>query len=61
MTKFQIIEDKESHGHIMCDEDTEREFPMCVIDGKKISWKDLGHELMMHEGFHFTLKVYEAD
>jgi len=45
----------------MCDEDADREFPMCVIDGKRISLQELGHELMMHEGYHFTLKVYEAD
>ena len=59
MSKFQLATEEEIHGHIAWNDKCDDEFPTFVINNKKISWEELGHELMIHEGFHFTLKVYE--
>jgi len=32
-------------------------FPMVVIDGKALSWEELGR--MSYEGFQFKLNIYD--
>ncbi len=59
MSEFDITEDHTFHGKITYDENTSGQLPMCVIDGKNISWDQLGRELMTCEGFHFEMKIYE--
>jgi hypothetical protein len=31
--------------------------PMLIIDGREVSWDELGHMLMTFEGFQFKLTV----
>ncbi|MFT5084352.1 MAG: hypothetical protein ACI9Y1_002406 [Lentisphaeria bacterium] len=49
------------HGQITWDEENNGELPLCVINGKGVTWKDLGHELMTYEGFHFELHIHDDE
>lgn len=60
---WQITEDDIVRGHITSDPDTEdfSEEPMIVIDGKGISWRDLGQMLMTFEGSNFKLQIFDEN
>jgi len=48
-------------GDITWDDETHGQFPLCVIDGKKMSWHELGRLVMTYEGFQFKLCIHEED
>jgi len=33
--------------------------PLVVIDGREVTWGDLGRMLMSFEGWHFELKIHD--
>jgi len=57
----QIAESGIVRGYVTCDLDSDAgsRLPMLVIDGKSISWEQLGQMLMSYEGFAFKLEVYD--
>ncbi len=52
----QII-DSTVRGHIEWDEAQAGRVPLVVIDGKEVSWEDLGQMLMSMEGWQFRLDI----
>jgi hypothetical protein len=44
-------------GRIGWDETQVGRLPLVVIDGKKVSWEDLGQVLMSMEGWQFRLDI----
>jgi hypothetical protein len=56
--KRTIIKNDEIVGRFDYDESNDSN-PMVVIDGKAISWDELGKMLTTYEGFQFALKIYD--
>ncbi|NTW36987.1 MAG: hypothetical protein HGB17_12855 [Syntrophobacteraceae bacterium] len=46
-------------GRIEWDDDTGGEIPLLIIDGKPITWEQLGRMLMTYEGFNFKLEIFD--
>ena len=46
-------------GRIDWDDESHGELPMLVIDGKEVSWEELGRMLMTYEGFQFRLEIFD--
>jgi len=44
-------------GRIEWDESQPGHLPLVVVDGKEVSWDDLGQMLMSMEGWHFRLEI----
>jgi len=58
------IADMEVKGHIEADMSDEADLfgarvPMLVIDGREVSWAELGQMLMTFEGFQFKLQIVD--
>ena len=51
------IIDSTVRGHIEWDETQAGRLPLVVIDGKEVSWEDLGQMLMSMEGWQFRLDI----
>jgi hypothetical protein len=51
------IIDSTGRGHIEWDESQEGHLPLVVVDGKQVSWIDLGRMLMSMEGWKFRLDI----
>lgn len=58
---WQITKDDIVRGNIICDSETGdwSGDPMIVIDGKGISWKELGQMLMTYEGGNLKLQIFD--
>ena len=54
---LQIADDMVVQGKIECDLDHDDRIPMLIIDGREITWDELGRMLMTFEGFQFKLVV----
>jgi hypothetical protein len=52
-----IAEHQTVRGRIDWDEKAEGRVPLLVIDGREITWKELGHMLMTFEGIQFKLQI----
>ncbi len=59
LTRYSITDDNVVRGHINWDDETEGQVPLLVIDGKELSWYELGRMLMAYEGFHFKLEIFD--
>ena len=44
-------------GRIEWDDAHDGRLPMLIIDGREITWEDVGRMLMSFEGFHFQLNI----
>lgn len=53
---LQIIDDT-VRGRIELDGSDDLRVPCVVIDGRRVEWDELGHMLMMFEGWRFKLEV----
>ncbi|MFT4438702.1 hypothetical protein [Caballeronia sp. 15715] len=53
---LQIIDDT-VRGRIESDGSEDSRMPCVVIDGRRVEWDELGHMLMMFEGWQFKLEV----
>ena len=60
LTRYQITNGNTLRGRITWDDDTNGEVPCLVIDGKELSWHEVGRMLMTFEGFHFKLEIFEG-
>lgn len=60
LTRYQITKEDTLRGRITWDDDTKGEVPCLVIDGKELSWHEVGRMLMTYEGFHFKLEIFEG-
>jgi len=61
LTRFRITDEDIVRGHIAWDDETGGEVPCLIIDGKELSWHELGRMLMTYEGFHFKLEIFEGN
>ena len=59
--KQHHIKGTEVAGNIEWDERYGSSVPLLVIDGKEISWEELGRMLMSFEGWAFQLKIMEPN
>jgi hypothetical protein len=55
----EISEGDVVRGRIAWDDETGGRIPLLVIDGKSISWEQMGRMLMAYEGFDFKLEIFE--
>lgn len=46
-------------GRFDWDEETEGELPLLVIDGREVSWQELGFMLASYEGWQFKLEILD--
>jgi len=56
-SRYQITDVGVVRGHITSDIKTGSSLPIMVIDGKEISWHELGTMVMSYEGFNFRLDI----
>ena len=54
---FEISDQRIVRGRIAWDESQGGYLPLLVIDGREISWDELGHMLMTFEGWQFKLAI----
>jgi hypothetical protein len=47
-------------GQISCADTTDGRIPCLIIDGKEVSWDELGRMLMTYEGFQFKLEIKDS-
>ena len=59
LTRYQITDGNTLRGYITWDDDTDGRLPCLVVDGKELSWDEVGRMLMTYEGFHFKLEIFE--
>jgi hypothetical protein len=57
----QIGEDGVVRGRIISDEDGAGEIPLLVVDGRPVTWDELGRMLMTYEGWRFKLEILDRD
>jgi hypothetical protein len=60
MSRYDITDKGIVRGHIAWDNGTDAEVPCLVIDGKELSWNEFGRMLMMYEGLHFKLEIFDG-
>ncbi len=46
-------------GAIEWDSETDGETPRLVIDGRDVSWAEMGRMMMTYEGWHFNLEMFD--
>ncbi len=51
------IADTTVRGRVSCDPDADYRVPVLVIDGREVSWDQLGQMLMTFEGWQFKLEI----
>ncbi len=57
---WQITNENIVRGHIDYDPSKHGErIPLLIIDGREISWDELGQMIMTYEGFHFRLEIFD--
>lgn len=54
---LQIADHQIVRGRIECDLDDDDRMPLLVIDGKEITWQEMGRMLMTFEGCQFKLEI----
>ena len=54
---LQIADLQIVRGRIECDLDDDDRMPLLVIDGKEITWQEMGRMLMTFEGWQFKLEI----
>jgi len=57
----QIGENGVVRGRIIWDEHGGGEIPLLVVDGRPVTWDQLGRMLMSYEGWRFTLEILDRD
>ena len=57
---LQFVDASMVRGVITWDEATDGRVPRLVVDGRDVSWEELGRMLMTCEGFHFRLQIFDA-
>ncbi len=57
---LQITDKNVVRGRITWDDENDGRIPRLVIDGKPVSWEELGRMLMAYEGWNFKLEIYDG-
>jgi len=57
--KLHITDQNVVRGQITSDLKTASELPVLVIDGREVSWEELGEMVMIYEGFNFRLDIFD--
>ncbi len=57
---WHLTEGDQLVGRIEWDEETGGETPLLVIDGKALSWDEVGRMLMRYEGFTLHARVEDS-
>lgn len=57
---WHLTERDRLEGRIEWDPDAEGQTPLIVIDGKAITWAELGHMLMTYEGFTLRARIDDS-
>ncbi|WP_300672568.1 hypothetical protein [Desulfoluna sp.] len=56
---YDLTDEAVIRGRITWDEKTDGESPALIIDGKKMSWYELGQILASHEGAQFKMEIFD--
>jgi hypothetical protein len=56
---YRISRDDVVRGRITDDPDSLVQMPLLIVDGKAISWEDLGRMMAPYQGFHFKLEIFD--
>lgn len=56
---FRISQDDVVRGQITDDPDTFEQMPLLIIDGRPITWKELGRMVAPNTGFRFKLEIFD--
>ncbi len=54
---LSIGDDHVVRGRIVWDDDSHGQIPLLVIDGRRVSWEELGRMAMSYEGWRFKLEM----
>ena len=46
-------------GQITSDPDSVDRMPLLIIDGKPVTWEELGRMVSPYEGFRFKLEIFD--
>lgn len=62
MTEYglHIANDDVVRGRIDWDDESDGRIPLLIIDGKPVTWEQLGEMLMTYEGFNFKLEIFDT-
>jgi hypothetical protein len=60
-SSYKITDEDIVRGYITSYAGQACEGPCLVVDGKKITWEELGRMLQVYEGFHFKLEIFDKD
>ena len=56
---YRITQDNVVRGQITDDPDCFERIPLLIIDGKPITWENLGRMVVPNEGFRFKLEIFD--
>ena len=56
---YQITQDNVVRGQITNDPDSFEQIPLLIIDGKPITWEQLGRMVAPNAGFLFKLEIFD--
>jgi hypothetical protein len=56
---YRIIEDNVVRGQISEDPDSFERMPLLIIDGKSITWEELGRMVAPYAGFRLKLEIFD--
>lgn len=56
---LQITQDDTVRGIIGWDADQDVDVPFLVVDGREVTWKEMGRMVTNYEGFHFKLEIFD--
>ena len=56
---YRITQEDVVRGQITDDPDSVEQMPLLIIDGKSITWEELGRMLAPNAGFRFKLEIFD--
>ncbi len=56
---YRITQDDVVRGQITDDPDSVEQMPLLIIDGKPITWEELGRMVAPNAGFRFKLEIFD--
>ena len=56
---YRITRDDVVRGQITYDPDSFEQMPLLIIDGKPITWEEMGRMVAPYAGFRFKLEIFD--
>jgi hypothetical protein len=56
---YQITEGNVVRGQITDDRDSLEQMPLLIVDGKPVTWEELGRMVAPYAGFRFKLEIFD--